>query len=740
MAKKESKKGNLFRIKPAARHILTIGSGLVKDSDTALLELVKNSYDADATGVSIDFSTTQEGKAPGIKIAVRDDGHGMSYETVTGVWMVPSTHFKQEKKTSEKKHRALQGRKGIGRYAASILGNQLRLETTRDGVTTVAALDWNEFEKKEYLDEVEIEIDQEKTGATSGTLIEVTGDSIKLAEWDPKEIERFVRDLRRLMSPVHEKDPGVDFHITLSFKDFPADGYENKTLTIEPFPVLDVFDYRISGTVSSKGVADLLFENGIQASTKEKISFGVLLDDGALHCGNLKVDFKLYDRDTESIDNLISKLADKAQNPSDGEKLTRSEAKTLLNDISGIAVYRSGFRIRPHGDPGYDWLELDRRRVQRPGLRVGSERVSGYMEIEPEETSHLEEKSNREGLKENRYYEGLRQTAKAILLEAENRRYAFKLKTGKERSKRNLGEKLENLFDFSDVASSIEEQLAEKDVPAAERKRIVGMIDAKVEESNRVIEDVKQIIAIYQGQATLGKIVKVVLHEGRNPLSYFQNQIPVMEKWIEELKTKFNQTLLNQFIDRLGTIKSQAESLVSLFNKISPLAAKRRSSPSTINVKKNLEEIGEVFVFELKEKKVTLAIACDDDIKVTAWPEDFSQTFINLLDNSLYWLGVKEKAGARIDVSVTSSDNVVRIDFSDNGPGIEEKYIKEELIFEPGFSTKPDGTGLGLAIAGEAMERSAGKLTAIYSDTGAHFEIELPAVSQESHETTSRRR
>lgn len=738
MAKKASKSDHIFRIKPAARHILTIGRDLVKDSDTALLELVKNSYDADATRVEVEFSKTKEGRDPGIKIVVRDNGHGMAYETVTGVWMVPSTLFKNKMLKSEGKQRLLQGRKGIGRYAASILGDDLRLETTRDGITTTVALDWSEFEKKEYLDEVDVTIQQKKTSAGSGTVIEIIGDRNKLAEWGAPQVERFIKELKRLMSPIEEKDAKPDFQISLSFEDFPVDGYENKTINIEPFPILEVFDYRISGTVSSKGVANLVFENGVKATTPEKITLDIKLDEDSSYCGDLKVDFKLYDRDTDSIDNLIAKIGDKIQGSEVGEKLSRTDARNLLTDISGIAVYRSGFRIRPHGDPGYDWLELDRRRVQKPGVRVGSERVSGYIEIQPEEDSRLEEKANREGLKENRYYEGLRDIVKRILLEAENRRYAFKMKTGKDRSRKNIGEKLENLFDFSDVTSSIDKQLADRDVPEAERQKIVNMIGAKVEESNKVIEDVKQIIAIYQGQATLGKIVKVVLHEGRNPLSYFQNQIPLMEKWVKELKTKFSQELLDQFVDRLGTVKKQAELLVSLFKKISPLAAARRTSPSVINVKKDLEDIGEIFSFELKEKEITLVITCDPEVTASAWPDDFNQTFINLLDNSIYWLSQGDKETRQIEIAGVLSDDAVKITYTDNGPGIEEKYIRDELIFEPGFSTRPDGTGLGLAIAGEAMERSGGKLTAVYSETGARFEVELPPVAQKSNETSNR--
>jgi signal transduction histidine kinase len=727
-----TKKTDVFKIKPAARHILTIGRDLIKDNATALLELIKNSYDADATHVSIEFSRTNKGKNASIKISVSDNGHGMSYKTVTTVWMVPSTFYKHGKLVSEEKKRPLQGRKGIGRYAASILGNGFRLETTKKGETTTLFINWEDFENKKYLEDIEISIDREKTGKSPGTYIEITGNSDKLLEWDKTQIEDFIKDLRRLISPIYEKEIKTDFEIELIFKDFPIETYENETIDIKPFPILEAFDYRISGEISGSGQAKLLFENGTAGNINEKIPiFNIPLEDGAKYCGRLKVDFKVYDRDTDSINNLIKKIRERGDSSETSEKLSRIEARKLLDEISGIAVYRGGFRVRPHGDPGYDWLELDRRRVQKPGVRVGSDRVSGFVEIEPEEESHLEEKANREGLKENKYFLGLKQAAISVLLQAEIRRYQFKIKTGQERSQRNLTEKLDSLFDFSDVTQTINKELTDRDVPESERKKIVGLIDARVEESNKVIEDVKRIIAIYQGQATIGKIVKVVLHEGRNPLSYFQNEIPVMGKWIEELKKKFNKKLLNQLVDRLGAVKRQAESLVSLFRKISPLAARRKANPAILHLKKNLEEIIDIFSYEFKKEKIKVTLDCDPDIQITAWAEDVSQTVINLLDNSLYWLSNSKNRVKEITITGAAMGEMFRLTYKDNGPGIEEKFIRDEVIFEPGFTTKPNGTGLGLAIAGEAMERSGGKLAAVYSESGAHFEIDLPLKTEE---------
>ena len=61
------------------------------------------------------------------------------------------------------------------------------------------------------------------------------------------------------------------------------------------------------------------------------------------------------------------------------------------------------------------------------------------------------------------------------------------------------------------------------------------------------------------------------------------------------------------------------------------------------------------------------------------------------------------------------------VDYNDNGPGFQGDNLN--LMFDPGYSMKPDGTGLGLALAGEAMARIDGSIEAKHSDNGAAFTI-----------------
>jgi len=179
-----------YRIRPAGRHILTIGSDLIKDRYAAVVELVKNAYDADSQVVNIKFSSFKKGKKRILKIEVIDEGHGMDFDDVINKWMVPSTDDKLKKKYSLG-GRLMQGKKGIGRYAASILGDELLLETVnKSNELTTLVIVWDEFKKAKFLEDVEVLIEKKDINRKSGTTIAITGGENHLEEWTDNEIQK----------------------------------------------------------------------------------------------------------------------------------------------------------------------------------------------------------------------------------------------------------------------------------------------------------------------------------------------------------------------------------------------------------------------------------------------------------------------------------------------------------------------------------------------------------------------
>jgi signal transduction histidine kinase len=730
LSKSNSIESGYYTIRPAGRHILTIGKDLIKDNYAAVIELVKNAYDADSKSVDIVFSTFiktikikgKNQEVSWLKIVIKDTGHGMDFNTVVNKWMVPSTDDKLERRISPD-GRLMQGRKGVGRYAVSILGNELHLETvSKKGVKTALLIDWNEFKKKKYLEDVPIFIEAFDTEETPGTTIEIIGDEERLSEWTQKEIDRLRFELKKLISPFPKELNETVFEINLRFKEFPIEPYKDYQEKVEPFPIIDLFDYRISGSISPNGKAKLLYENNvIQGVRPEDLEFQLELEDGEAFCGSMKIDIRVFDRDPESIQNLIDRGL---KDPLTKKPLGRLDVKRLLNDYNGVGVYRNGFRIRPLGDPGYDWLELDKARVQNPSLKVGVDQIIGFIFIQDEETSHLEEKSARDGLKENKYYDGLKTITKTVINRLETRRFQFRIKVGRGRRRENTEQLIDFLFDFTDIKEPLIKELNNVGVKKDRKERIVEIIEKKEAESNRIANILRDRIAIYQGQATLGKIVNVILHEGRKPLSYFRNQIPVLLEWAEDLSQRFNKELFSKLIDRVGTIVIQSELLTKLFARIDPLAAKNRPKRKEFKMVHVVQTVFEVFEADLKTEGIEFHNEVEPTMRFYGWEADFYIMLTNLVENSVFWLSNYKINNKKITVVGKRSEDKIFIDYEDNGPGIDEKLLEDGVIFEPGFTTKTEGTGLGLAIAGEAMERNQCKLKAIYSDGGAHFRIE----------------
>ncbi|MBF1119111.1 MAG: ATP-binding protein, partial [Solobacterium sp.] len=203
---------------PTGRLIMSIGKDLIKDLPAAVVELIKNSYDADASYVKITYQKNENE----LKVIVEDDGHGMSQDTVLNAWMVPSTDYKLKKKKSPK-GRVYQGRKGIGRYAVSLLGNKLELITIKDGLKTTAYFDWDEFNSDKKLSEIPINITTCETTNSSGTKLVITNeyDNTLADEISEIESQKVEKELSKLLSNVK------DFKIIVSYENFYSDDKKN---------------------------------------------------------------------------------------------------------------------------------------------------------------------------------------------------------------------------------------------------------------------------------------------------------------------------------------------------------------------------------------------------------------------------------------------------------------------------------------------------------------------------------
>lgn len=712
---------------PTGRLIMSIGKDLIKDIPAAIVELVKNSYDADATYVKITYKKNIDS----VEIIVKDDGHGMSKDTVIGAWMVPSTDYKLRKKTSPK-GRTYQGEKGIGRYAVSLLGNKLKLSTINDGIRTIAFFNWGDFNTNKKLSDIPVYIETEKTNEGTGTILYITNEigndlSEKISDEDTKTIEI---ELSRLL---YDK---TDFNIEVCYENFFDDINKNICKVIEPVEFYDTCHYRLVGCINENFSYELKYHN--YYSSKEKTINGqidIFSNENLTKCGKIMIDYRVYDKDPQGIEIITNFI-----NNTHDARYTKTDIRNILKEQSGISIYRNGFRIRPYGDQGYDWLNLDAQRVQNPSLCIGSEQINGRISIESEEKSGLKEKSARDGLYENESYFTLQKIANYTLGILEKERFQYR----QENKPKKKDESLEKLFDFSNTKLNVEKSIEKtrkslvkspdkqdeifKLLNKEVRQEIINLEKEKAED----FLDVKETIAIYQKQTTLGNVISVVLHEGRKPLSWYTNKIPSIKEYLKNSyqSDELGKDSYEKLSNDMEKLSIEAKRLSVFFKRLDPLASNKRGRSKKTNVNNQVKNVLELFQEVLEEKEIKIDFGFCDEYYTNIIQEDLYMALTNIIENAIFWVQYTNESTKKIVISIFDKYDKVFIEISDNGLGVSSNDLEGDILFTPGYSAKnrvieENGTGLGLAIAGEAIKRNSGKLEVIDARRGACFRITL---------------
>ncbi len=707
-----------FSLRPAGRHVLAIGRELIKDNYSAVMELVKNAYDADSKSVHIKLTLDHVNKK--VAISVTDYGHGMTRDVVLNKWLIPSTDDKLKRKKSPK-GRVMQGQKGLGRYAAAILGNNLSLRTISfSGDKTEVEVDWGEFDRAEFMDQVTLPVKTVSVKDKPQTTIEIVGEGEYYKFWKASEYNNLRFELKKLVSPIHDTEGIGAFDIFLEVDDSREGTLTQKEEKIEPFPLLEFYDYKITGLIGANGIGVINFVNNKEKAVQnESIKFDL---GSKTKCGEIEIDVRVYDRESESIDNLINKgLRDDS-----GKYLTKNQTKALLNESNGIGVYRNGFRIRPLGDADFDWLKLNAARVQNPSFHVGSNQVIGFVKIQSEQHSNLKETSARDGLKDNIAYENLITIVRKSIKELEERRFSYRRKSGLTKTAVKIEQDFEKLFSFDDVKNEIKKKLLKEGISSESSQEIFKILENKENDSAKIIDDIRKKVAIYQGQATLGKIIDVVMHEGRRPIGFFSNQTKNLEFWVKQFSKKPSDEAKEEILTITEGFGVNSKVISDLFKRLDPLATNQRGKSKAFDVNSIIKDSITVFKNQIDDNAITIKVNCSDSVEFTGWINDFYVILTNLIDNSIFWLIDKNILNKSIEINIYLEDSKFKhLDFKDNGPGISKHLIESGAIFEPEFSTKSNGVGIGLSIAGEAAHRNNLNLKVFESDVGAYFRLQI---------------
>jgi signal transduction histidine kinase len=694
----------------------TLGDELISSETVALVELVKNAYDADARRVLIAFHEPLEIDAGDIEVV--DDGEGMSRDTVLGVWMEPATPNRKQARKSRKKKRAVLGEKGIGRFAAARLARYLDMHTKRSESESQlhVSVDWSQFENEDaYLDEVDISWEEtaskefKKGGRMDGlkgiggrpqiprhgTILRARCLNI---DWHEDQILELKNGLSRLVS-TRSTAKKKDFAIAL---DLP-DRFEHLAGEVEPPETLSKPQYRLTASVKANGHAELEVSREVDGRQRKRTEKNVNLwqEERPPECGPLDIELRVWDRDPESLERLVTK------------RRSLRDVRADLNAAAGVSVYRDSFRVFPYGEPGNDWLRLDLRRVQNPTRRVSNNQVVGYVHITSKDNPELRDQSNREGLIAGRARDDLELLIRSSIGRLENERQKARDESKDEEDKRQPNP----LFDFELTALGKQIRDRHSDDP-----ELIATLEDTERRVAIDVDRVREVVSRYQGLATLGQLIDVVLHDGRTPLSKIGSETDLA---IEDNSRSGSETKRRRMVgQRLTFIKNQADALAGVFARIEPFAGRKRGRPKPVSLETVIEAAFDVYESELARLGVEVHLPTSETI-VKVNQGEIERVIINLLTNSLHWLATV-KGDRKIQVDVSRSGDQVEILFSDSGPGVEKSAATQ--VFEPYFSTKPEGVGLGLSIAGDIVtEFYAGALELVDGGplAGATFRIIL---------------
>jgi len=681
------------------RLLLELGERLISRDEVAIVELVKNAYDADADEVNISIDSS--------KIEIEDDGYGMAYNELVEGWLTIGSSIKtQNKKTP--KNREVLGEKGLGRLAILRLGKKVTLLTQKKGEKCYKlSLDWGEVKNrvdfsKKYSPIETLKIDIEEI---QGSIIFQKGQGTRViienlnSEWTELKIDKLKTFLSKLIDPrIEEIKPSEnekDTSYNIVRKKQEQIGFlinfivSGEKTTLEPPEITKKPHYKFIANIDSKGNYTISISWNLDKGMGNSEIKGTLTQwklrnekiirwekDPEYGCGPFSFNINVWDLDAEEL----------------------KGSKGDLRKWSGLSLVRNNFRVV---QPDIDWLGLNLRRVQNPTMRLSSNQIIGGVYITAE-NSQLIDKTDREGLIENEAFSILRESFFFLLSQCEKKR--FNLRREKTLKKGTI---------LQYIDTSALKTISEK-LPEDSKKEIDYFID-EMDEYKVFIE---QWALGRDRMATMGLLGARLIHEGKGALALINDTYPIIRNSLNEVPPGIQ--------DQIKRMVEGGELLKKLFNELNPFLRFRQKQIQEIKLMRIVDSIEFLFGPEFRRNRIDFRKLFSEKIFIRANTTDIYVLLSNIIDNAIYWLNDSKTVNKIIEIRVFEDNEKINICIADSGPGIDNEDI--DTVFLTGYSTKPDGFGLGLSIVKDIVESYQGSITVEKDEKlgGAAFKLTIP--------------
>lgn len=680
--------------KPRARLLLQLGDQLIRSENVAIVELIKNAYDADATVCDVKFRNIDQSDRGQIEIV--DNGIGMTPEVVSRVWLEPGADFKDALLVGDQARldfaltlpkRTPIGEKGVGRFGVHKLGDYIQLVTKSPDSSeeVVIEIDWSLFSQSVYLEDANFSVTTRSpkvfTQGKTGTSITIQ----KLRKtWDRSLYRELYKNILSLSSPIQNPDEfTVNVELNLKSQALASEWQKN---LIKPEDIQKLALWRLDCVVEGSEIKkfDMQFTplTGMEKVPARNVTIADLdsttlrqkigakenvIDLDKYKIGSLRIHAYLFDLDTKVLKHAMT---------------DPSLLKSYMAENGGVKVYRDNLRVYDYGEHDNDWLNLDKARINEPVKKIGNRNILGSVMLDRKSSSDLIEKTNREGFVDNDAAAAFR-AAVGVVVDV----FAQQRNIDKE----HIRDTYENtpatqpvLHDIDDLKDTIEDRLSRADFDGKQdfKKEVFSGLD-------RIKDQYNETNRVLLKSAGAGLSLSVVIHE--------------IDKRIKELVGVVSGKTLDA-----TRVRSIVRGIARLVDNYSVLVANDRQK--NVNLRKVVADA--IFSSEFRFKAHNVEVITDfegkEDIKVDCSVNIVIGAMLNIFDNAIYWLHTYGVENKKLWIGIRHRQSgEVSVVIADNGNGFK---IAPEDAVRPFVTTRPGGIGLGLHIVNEMMKAHHGRL------------------------------
>jgi signal transduction histidine kinase len=735
-----------LHIRPYARLLAMLGDQLIANERVALMELIKNAYDADADWAKVTFEnfdregTTAQNNA---RIVIEDNGLGMTEPVIREAWMNPATPNKRRDISSQRKTpskaRIMQGEKGIGRFAALKLGKKVRIITRPPRCSSEYIVEFDftayddEFMTRDgkpariFLQDVVATFKTRRPSHFVSRIVHVNGRRRKAGEsgmrieienlkthWTKAKVEKVSDDALKLQSVfsqlfAHRSDPSnLQFDVGFAIDDkeitYKRHRLDRLKQLMEHSAVLKVedgifdndrneFRFKLNGKEQVRSFDSLRGEFGVRQI------FGADGEPNKRYptCGTFGFAFYVFDLKAEP-ESLY--YIDR-----DGVSLIKPHR---------VYLYRDRIRVYPYGNEEDDWLNIDALRgTVSAGYFLSNDQVIGCVDISHEHNPGLRDKTSREGLVEQGEatsdFIAVLRGFLSYLRSGPFQQY----RVGVERRRRERALK-EGKADkvFQDLLSHLEKSGDSAAYRiAANASRAVTTERAVLQRRVETTEDL----------ASVGIAVETSSHD---LMLMMGKALDAIDSMVSAAAADPNERVGN-YADDLHKIQGMLSFVEHRMRDLQSLFRSSKQRRRKIVVKEVLEKVQKIYQTSLTKLSVDVdVIEVGSPLIAVGTDAVLMQLFINLFDNALYWLQEVPAKDRKIRILLDGDSGYLY--FSDSGPGVRAE--DRPYIFDAFYSGKgEEGRGLGLYIARQLLERMGYEINLVRSSKkllkGAAFEV-----------------